>query len=501
MNRLSLTNISKSFGQVHVLKDISLTINAGEVHALLGTNGAGKSTLMKIVSGDYPKDSGSLFINNEELSIHSPADAKKAGIGMVVQEVDTALFPALTVAENLFAEATTSPFRLHSAKKAKQKAIALLTELGISLNPDALVSECSLSEKQLLLIAKAIAKDASFIILDEPTAPLSTEETALLFRLIRNLTEKGVGIIYISHRMPEIREISDRFTILRDGRVHFSSRTNDATEDEIISHMIGQKFSQTADRKKAVSTTVLFEAEDIFVPRTKKKVSLTLHEGEIIGIAGLVGAGKSETALSLFGAEKGTKGAWHLRDNTYNFRSPHDAIRAGFCLVPEERRKEGILLDYSVTENLTLPSIKDYSKGGIVNRKKERTFSTDRIDQLGIVTPSYNSSTRYLSGGNQQKVAIGKWLSEDRDVYLFDEPTKGIDVKAKADVLNVIRGLADKGKGVLYFSSEFDELLEIADRILVMYDGIFTAELTGEEKTYEAIMTAATGGGKHEIIS
>ncbi|MYL65641.1 ATP-binding cassette domain-containing protein [Bacillus hwajinpoensis] len=502
MNQLTIHNISKSFGSTTVLKNVSLTIHAGEVHALLGTNGAGKSTLMKIVCGDYERDSGSISYNGQPLSIRTPSDAKKAGIGIVVQEVDTALFPALSVAENIWADSLNqSPFKLYSSKKERKKTKQLLATLGIPLNPDKLASDCTLSEKQLILIARAMAHDVQYLILDEPTAPLSIEETQLLFHLINKLKKKGVGIIYISHRMPEIEEISDRFTILRDGKVHLTTETKAVSADEIITNMLGSAIGNKKERKRQVSNHTLFRAENVHVPETGKNINLELNHGEIIGVAGLVGAGKSETALALFGASKPQKGKIHLHNRTYRFRSPSDAIDAGVCLIPEERRKTGILLDFSLSDNLTLPSLRRHSKNGLLNRKKEENYASNQINQLGIKASSTRQPIHHLSGGNQQKAAIGKWLDADRNVFLFDEPTKGIDIKAKTEVLSLIKHLADEGKGILYFSSEIDELLEISDKILVMYDGEITATLTGDNMNQSAIMQAATGGTTIEISS
>ena len=502
MKQLTIEKISKSFGTTPVLKNVSLTIHAGEVHALLGTNGAGKSTLMKIVCGDYERDSGSISLNGQPLSIRTPSDAKKAGIGVVVQEVDTALFPALSVSENIWADSLNqSPFRLYFSNKERKKTKQLLATLGIPLDPDKLASECTLSEKQLILIARAMAHDVHFLILDEPTAPLSIEETKLLFHLIQKLKKKGVGIIYISHRMPEIEEISDRFTILRDGTVHLTAKTKAVPTDQIIANMVGSAIGKKKNRNRKVTNQALFRAEDVYVPETRKTINLLLNQGEIIGVAGLVGAGKSETALALFGASKPHKGKIHLHNRTYRFRSPGDAIKAGVCLIPEERRQTGILLDFSLTENLTLPSLRRHAKNGLLNRKKEESYASTQIKQLGIKAASAHEPIQYLSGGNQQKASIGKWLYEDQNVFLFDEPTKGIDVKAKAEVLELIKLLADEGKGILYFSSEIDELLEISDKILVLYDGEITATLTGEDMNHASIMQAATGGKAIEINS
>ncbi|TLS38298.1 sugar ABC transporter ATP-binding protein [Pseudalkalibacillus caeni] len=495
MSKLEMKDICKSFDKTEVLKKVSLSVNSGEVHALLGVNGAGKSTLVKILAGDYEKNNGKILLSGKEISISSPADAKKHGIGIVVQEVDTALFPTLTVAENLAIDSYTNGFKLSrlSWKPIKKRAKALLQEMNISIDVNKPVSECSLSEKQMILIARAVAGNVRYLILDEPTAPLSKKETQTLFTLIQDLKDKGVGIIYISHRMPEIKSISDRFTVMRDGNVIVTEETQKASTDQIIQHMLGRSLKNSERKTKDVSSKPVMKVSDLAVSETGKTIDLTVHEGEIVGIAGLVGAGKSETARALFGADE-AKGKWFINGKEQKIRSPLHAIQSGICLVPEERRKEGVLVDRNVRENLSLPAIRSFTRLGWLLAKKEEQSARKGIQQLGVVTSSPNALVKHLSGGNQQKVAIGKWISPDRHVYMFDEPTKGIDVNAKKEVFQLIHSLAEQGKGVLYFTSEIDELLEIADRILVMYDGEIIATYSAREATQENIMQAATGG-------
>ncbi|MCF6409829.1 sugar ABC transporter ATP-binding protein [Pseudalkalibacillus salsuginis] len=502
MSQLIMRNINKRFDKMEVLKNVTFSVKAGEVHALLGVNGAGKSTLMKILAGDYEKDGGTIEMDGKEIAIGSPSDAKRHGIGIVVQEVDTALFPTLSIAENLVIDDYTSGFKLSrlSWRSIRKQAEAILTEMNILLDVNKQVADCSLSEKQMILIARAIAGNVRYLILDEPTAPLSENETETLFRLIKKLREKGVGIIYISHRMPEIKRISDRFTVLRDGKLITTEEIKNTTTGQIIRQMLGKSLQNVKRQPKPISPNTLLEVKKLHVPDTGKEITLKVHEGEIVGIAGLVGAGKSETAKALFGAGS-AKGSWIINGKDRKIVSPYDALKHGLSLVPEERRKEGIVTGHSVAHNLSLPSLKSFTKFGWLQLKKEKVFSKDKIKQLGIVAPSEESLLKNLSGGNQQKVAIGKWISQDRNVFLFDEPTKGIDVNAKREIFQLIDLLAGQGKGIVYFTSEIEELLLIADRILVMYDGEITSSFTGAEATRENIMQAATGGKLSETNS
>ncbi|MQR96806.1 sugar ABC transporter ATP-binding protein [Fictibacillus phosphorivorans] len=494
MTILSLTSIQKSFGEQIVLKGVDFTVKSGEVHALLGANGAGKSTLMKILSGDYERDGGKITLNEKDLTIKTPAHAKAAGIEMVVQEVDTALVSSLSIAENVTMNTFIKGPAFFSWKKRYKVAQELLSRVGLKLDPAVPLSRCSLAEKQLVLIAKAISEDISFIILDEPTAALSTKEAQHLFTVLRELQKQDVGIIYISHRLPEIMELSTRVTVLKDGYVTLSKETSHCSSEEIVRAMLGNELVELLnDEEDRMLGDTLLEAKQFRVPTTGETVSLSVREGEIVGVAGLVGAGKTETARALFGADP-SKDSLYLKGKKVRISNPQKAISTGIGFVPEERRKEGILVDYNVVENLTLPVLKQFTKFGFIQRKQEKTEAEKWIKQLGIKTQKSSLLLNHLSGGNQQKASIGKWLLTDGDVFIFDEPTKGIDVGAKQDVFQCIKNLADNKKGVLYFTSEVQELLAFCDRILVMYDGKIAGELNKHEATTEKIMHYATGG-------
>lgn len=494
MTILSLTSIQKSFGEQIVLKGVDFTVKSGEVHALLGANGAGKSTLMKILSGDYERDGGVITLDEEELTIKTPAHAKAAGIEMVVQEVDTALVSSLSIAENVTMNTFITGPAFFSWKKRYKVAQELLKRVGLKLDPAMPLSQCSLAEKQLVLIAKAISRNISFIILDEPTAALSTKEAQHLFSVLRELQNQNVGIIYISHRLPEIMELSTKVTVLKDGYVTLQKETSDCSSEEIVRSMLGNELVELLnDEDDRILGDTLLEVKQFSIPGTGETVSLSVREGEIVGVAGLVGAGKTETARALFGADP-SKDSLYMKGRQIRISNPQKAISAGIGFVPEERRKEGILVDYNVIENLTLPVLKQFTKFGFIQRKREKTEAEKWIKQLGIKTQKSSLLLNHLSGGNQQKASIGKWLLTDGDVFIFDEPTKGIDVGAKQDVFQCIKNLADNKKGVLYFTSEIQELLAFCDRILVMYDGKIAGELTKNEATTEKIMHYATGG-------
>ncbi|MFC0237921.1 sugar ABC transporter ATP-binding protein [Fictibacillus phosphorivorans] len=494
MTILSLTSIQKSFGEQIVLKGVDFTVKSGEVHALLGANGAGKSTLMKILSGDYERDGGVITLNEKELIIKTPAHAKEAGIEMVVQEVDTALVSSLSIAENVTMNTFISGPAFFSWKKRYKVAQELLNSVGLHLDPALPLSHCSLAEKQLVLIAKAISRNISFIILDEPTAALSTKEAQHLFSVLRELQKQGVGIIYISHRLPEVMELSTRVTVLKDGYVTLQKETSDCSSEEIVRAMLGNELVELLnDEEDRILGATLLEAKHFSVPATNESVSFSVREGEIVGVAGLVGAGKTETARALFGADP-SRDSIYMKGKKVRISNPQKAISAGIGFVPEERRKEGILVDYNVIENLTLPVLKQFTKFGFIQRKREKTEAEKWIKQLGIKTQKSSLLLNHLSGGNQQKASIGKWLLTDGDVFIFDEPTKGIDVGAKQDVFQCIKNLAANKKGILYFTSEIQELLAFCDRILIMYDGKIAGELNKHEATTEKIMHYATGG-------
>jgi simple sugar transport system ATP-binding protein len=494
MTVLSLTSIQKSFGSQTVLKGVDFTVQSGEVHALLGANGAGKSTLMKILSGDYERDGGSIVFDQKEKDFKSPRDAKEAGIEMVVQEVDTALVPSLSIAENVTMNAFITGPAFFSWKKRNKRANELLRKVGLDLDPALPLSQCSLAEKQLVLIAKALSRQISFMILDEPTAALSTKEAEHLFKVLRELQKQGVGIIYISHRLPEIMQLSTKVTVLKDGYVSLHKDTSSCTSEEIVRAMLGIELVEMLnDEKEREFGDTLLDVHDFTVPATNERVSFSVRQGEIVGIAGLVGAGKTETARALFGADPSADPV-SIKGKKVRITSPQKAISSGIGFVPEERRKEGILVDFNLVENLTLPVLKQFTKFGFIQKNREKTEAEKWIKQLGIKTQKSTLLLDHLSGGNQQKTAIGKWLLNDGEVFIFDEPTKGIDVGAKQDVFQCIKELAENKKGILYFTSDIQELLAFCDRIFIMYDGKIAGELSKEEATTEKIMHYATGG-------
>jgi simple sugar transport system ATP-binding protein len=490
-----MKQIVKSFHTNKVLKEIDFTVESGEIHALLGVNGAGKSTLVKILSGQQRYDSGEIWIGEELILLSSPEEAIAAGIGIVVQEVDTALFPELTVAENVTMHELVKGPMFVNWKTRKQRAKQLLQQVGLEIPVERLVSDCSLSEKQQIVIAQALARNVRYLILDEPTAPLSETETTTLFHIMRQLKASGVGIIFISHRLPEIRAICDRVTVLREGKSVMQSEVALQSDEQIVEAMLGRNLSQRRAKATKTFTTPLLQVDHFSIPKLEQSVSFTLHEGEILGIAGLVGAGKTEIARALSGQDPSPDRV-RIRGEKWKITHPIRAIQLGLCLIPEERRKEGILIDFPVDQNLSLPQIRKITTAGRIDGKKEKQLANAIVKKLGIKTPSLSLLAKRLSGGNQQKVSIGKWLDTDADIFLFDEPTKGIDIGAKGDVFTIISSLADQKKGILYFSSELDELLTVADRILVLFDGEIIAERRTQDTSLEELMALAAGGDK-----
>ncbi|MFC3883326.1 sugar ABC transporter ATP-binding protein [Bacillus songklensis] len=493
-----MNHIQKSFGSFHALKGVDFTVRSGEVHALLGANGAGKSTLMKILCGVYDEYQGAIVKNGEHVSIRSPRDAKKHGIQVVHQEVDVALIPYLSVAENIMLDAQVSTRkRFVRWRNLHDQAKAALKQLGVKLDVRREVSTLTLSEKQQVLIARAIVQQVQFLILDEPTAPLSVEETKYLFKVIRQLAENGVGVIYISHRLQEVFDIADRVTVVRDG-VHVATKAISETNvEEVISFMLGREFGEEFPKEVVPIHDTLFSVDHLSWEDKLEDISLSVREGEIVGIAGLVGAGKTELCRSLFGLTDHVSGEVKVGNRRLALnKPPYYYIENGIALVPEERRKEGILVEESIASNLTLPGLANFTTFSFLHRSKEQKEAKRTVQEVGIKASSIQQKVGTLSGGNQQKVAIGKWLLQDADVYLFDEPTKGVDIGSKSDIFQLINGLAKKGKGIVYATCEFNELIGIADRIYVMYDGRIVKELSRREATQEIIFYYAAGGEK-----
>ncbi|MFC5467779.1 sugar ABC transporter ATP-binding protein [Cohnella suwonensis] len=489
-----MKGVSKSFAGVKALKNVDFSVRGGEIHALLGANGAGKSTLMKILSGAYESDEGKIEVAGAEYDFRSPSDAKAAGIHCVYQEVDTSLVPHLSVSENISLD------RLASSKgkawlkwgSLHEEAKSVLARIGFSESPRTLVRDLTLSEKQLVLIARLLAQEAKFAILDEPTAPLSLEETEKLFGIMNGLKDAGIGVIFISHRLPEVFRVCDRITVMRDGERVLTENKIDLEVSEVVRAMLGRTFEEEFPKLEAKIGEPVLSVRGLEAGKRVKGVDLDVRRGEIVAVVGLVGAGKTELSRVLFGADPADGGTVTVGGRPARLGSPAAAVGSGIALVPEERRKEGILVRHSVLHNLSLPILSSISKLGFLSGKAEREFADDQIKDLGIKTPSPSQLTAYLSGGNQQKVAIGKWLGTDADVFLFDEPTKGVDVGAKSDIFRIIGKLAQQGKGILYLTCEFAEALGLADRILVMCDGAIVKSFNRGEATQEDLLNYAS---------
>ncbi len=498
--KIEMKDISIEFPGVKALSNVDFEVETGKSYALIGANGAGKSTLMKVLSGSNTHYTGQIYSNGKPIEIRSPKAAVNQRIAIVYQEVDTALIPYLSVAENVMFNITVNDMgkkQLIKWKELKSQAQKVLAKLNVDINVNKRVSELSLAQKQMVLIARCIAENCRFLILDEPTAPLSNSETQELFRVVRDLIEKqNVGVIFISHRLNELYEICSEITIMRDGKNVISLPLNEELSvNQIVEYMLGRKFDENYPKKDVAIGDKLLEVKGLTEKDDKiKDVSMYVRRGEIIGVAGLVGAGKTELCKTLFGVLKQKSGEVVLNGKKVSVKIPTHAVKQGFALVPEERRKEGIMVSDPVYSNVTVAALSKYTKSMVVNKKKEKADARKFISDLGIKTPSENQKVALLSGGNQQKVAVAKWLNTDAEIYIFDEPTKGVDVGAKRDIFELIEGLAENGKGIIYASCEFSEILAIADRTYVMYDGKIVAELTVADTDEKQLLYYSTGG-------
>jgi simple sugar transport system ATP-binding protein len=493
---LRMQGIAKAFAGVPALKGVDFTLRGGEIHALLGANGAGKSTLMKILSGAYESDEGTLAIDGEPVILRSPADAKRAGIHCVYQEVDTSLVPHLSVGENIMLDklASSSGSGWVRWRAIHEAAARILDRIGLKLSTRKRVRELTLAEKQLVLVARLLSENAKFVILDEPTAPLSLEEAETLFRIMEGLKRDGIGVVFISHRLPEVFRICDEITVMRDGQRVWTKPRAETDIHDVVRAMLGRSFEEEYPKLEAEIGETVLSVRDLAAGTRVRGVNLDVRTGEVVAVVGLVGAGKTELSRLLFGADAAERGSVSVGGKPADLRSPAGAIGSGLALVPEERRKEGILVRESVLHNLSLPILKSISRLGFLSGSAERRHGSDTVSGLGIKTPSLGQMTAYLSGGNQQKVAIGKWTATDARVFLFDEPTKGVDVGAKSDIFRIIGQLARQGKAVLYLTCEFAEALGLADRILVMCDGVIVKEFDRGEATQENLLYYASAG-------
>lgn len=500
MTLLEMKLISVEFPGVKALQQVDFSMESGEIRALIGANGAGKSTLMKVLSGAYNHYTGDIFMDGKRIEITSPKDAKNLGIDIVYQEVDTALIPYLDVAENIMLDEMVNNMNgktLINWKNFHNRAKEILNRLNVKIDTRKKAMSLSLAEKQMVLIARALVHERKFLILDEPTAPLSNRETKELFRVVRDLCQThGLGIIFISHRLPELFEVCENISIMKDGQMVATQSVSEVTQKKVIESMLGKTFNEDHQKHAIPIGEKILEVQNLTDEQHfLKNINLTVHAHEIVGIAGLVGAGKTEFCKALFGENKLESGSILLQGQEVKNRSAAHAVKNGFALVPEERRKEGVLVEEPVYTNLTVASLSKYTLPfGILFPKKERKDARMLIKSLGIKTPHENQKVALLSGGNQQKVAVGKWLLTDAKIMIFDEPTKGVDVGGKGDIFELITSLAEKGKGILYASSELNEILKITDRIYVMYDGQIVKELVTSETTEEEILLYSTGG-------
>lgn len=487
---LKMCGISKSFPGVKALSDVSLTLYPGEVHALCGENGAGKSTLMKVLSGVYQADEGEIYINGEKVTIENTKKAQQLGISIIFQEFN--LCSHLTVADNIWLDRQPKKGAFINDKKLMEKTQEILNELGLSINPKARIRTLSVAEQQMVEIAKAISFNSKILVLDEPTAALTESEIERLFSIIHKLKAKGVGMIYISHRLEELSRITDRVSVIRDGQYIGTENYADVTIDRLVQMMVGRELSAKFPVYQRTIGDVLFEGRNI----VNKKVNvenIKVKAGEIVGIAGLMGAGRTELARAIFGADKTLSKEIFIEGKSVTVNSITAAIKNGIGYITEDRKKDGLALNMTVERNINLAHIPNLCKNGFVDAAEADKNALEYIDSLRIKTPSMRQKVTNLSGGNQQKIVLAKWLCNDIKVLIFDEPTRGIDVAAKYEVYELMNRLSDNGVAVIMISSDLPEILGMSDRILVMHGGKINGELSREEATQEKILRYAAG--------
>ena len=489
---LVMAGMDKSFPGVRALREVDLTLQAGEVLALVGENGAGKSTLIKVLSGAHLPDAGTIRIDGESVVIANPIDAQRAGVAVIYQEFN--LIPSLSARENIFLgqERTRAGFVRH--RDEHRRAVALFDRVGVQIDPDAPCRSLTVAQQQVVEIAKALSLDARIIVMDEPSATLTGQEVTRLFAIIRELRDQGIGVVYISHRLEEVFEIADRVMVMRDGE-HVATRlVGDVTRGGLIEMMVGRKLENEFPTRRAAIGEPRLVVRNLSRADKVRGVSFSVRAGEVLALTGLVGAGRTETARLVFGADRPDGGSIELDGERLRIRNPRDAIRHGICLLTEDRKTQGLVLGLSARENFALPNLPQLSRAGFVKRREERDGFARYVNALRIKIPHAEQLTRNLSGGNQQKVVLAKWLASNSEVVIFDEPTRGIDVGAKYEIYLLINELAEQGKAILMISSELPEVLGMSDRILVMHEGRITGEIPdGAEATQEQIMTLAVG--------
>ena len=489
---LTMKDIDKSFPGVHALDHVNFEVKKGEVHALMGENGAGKSTLMKVLTGIYTKDSGSITFEGKEVEFHNTREAQDAGIVIVHQELN--MLGHLTVAQNIFIGREFKKGIGIDDKKMNEEAAKLFERLHIDIEPTETMSNLTVGKQQMCEIAKAISHEAKVIIFDEPSAALTESEIEELFKIIQDLRKQQLGIVYISHRMDEIKVITDRVTVMRDGGYVGTLITNECTKDDIINMMVGRVIYEDPKTESTVpkDAPVVLKVEHLNAGRMVQDVSFELRKGEILGFSGLMGAGRTETARAIFGADSKSSGDIYINGQKVEINSPQDAVKCGIGYLSEDRKWYGIVVQKSVAENSTMASMENFIKGLFINKAKENKVAQEYVDSLATKTPGVDQLVVNLSGGNQQKVVIAKWLIRNCDILIFDEPTRGIDVGAKNEIYKLMNRLAEEGKSIIMISSEMTEILRMSDRVVVMCEGRKTGEIDISEASQEIIMNMAT---------
>ena len=495
---IQMSGISKSFSGNQVLNDVSFELANGEIHALMGENGAGKSTLMKILSGIHHKDSGHIRVDGEEHTFKTIKDSERCGIHVIHQELN--ILPDLSVAENLFlGKELTYGFGIMKRAEMRRQAHDLLCKLGLDIDPKTRAGDLSVGKQQLVEIAKAIASDAKYIVMDEPTAALTDREIQTLFETVRELKNKGISFVYISHRMEEIFAICDRITILRDGQYAGVRDIPKTSFDEIVAMMVGRELGERfPERQHCIGDTKL-SVDNLCANHVFENVSFELRKGEVLVLAGLMGAGRTEVAQTLFGARKANSGSITIDGQAVKIHNPIQAMQHKIGFVTEDRKTEGLLLDFSIQDNIMLTNFDKTCRMGITQPTSENQFVQKFIDQLAIRTTNAHLPVKSLSGGNQQKVVLAKWLGTEPDILILDEPTRGVDIGAKKEIYTIINQLAEAGVAILMISSELPEVIGMADRVLVMHEGRITGEVHKNNMTQENIMHYATGGDKYVL--
>lgn len=488
---LQMKDVCKEFPGVKALEDVQLELVEGEVHALLGENGAGKSTLIKVLGGIYAKDKGQIFINGKEVDIHTVEDARKKGISIIHQEL--MMVPHMSVAENIFlGQEKTGGMGTVNLKRQEKEAQKLLDDFGLKVSADTLLGALTIAQQQMVEIVRAVSFGSRIIVMDEPTSSLSNKEVDILFDTVRSLKKQGIGIIYISHRMSELDEIADRVTVLRDGKYIATVNVKDTTKEKLVSLMVGRELSSYYTKTDTATDEVILEVSGLSDGNMVKDVSFDLRKGEILGFAGLVGAGRTETLQNIFGLTKRTAGTVKLEGKEVNFKSPKEAMKAGIGFVSEDRKKLGLFPDQSVRFNMTIEVLEQFIKRLHYSRSKERQLTQKYIDKMETKVATMEQVISGLSGGNQQKVIIGRWLLATDKILILDEPTRGVDVLAKAEIYEIMNQLAAQGLAIIMISSELPELINMSDRVVVMSHGVSTGILERKELDQEKIMMLAT---------